>query len=745
VAETGVGYTPGSGTNVDAYSLTDGKVQEAVVLGDGTNNGVKATVFPGGFLRVSDEPVQLFYDPFDTALDTTNMWTSSSSGGASAPLVTVGTMSVGTGTTASGTASLVSIPTFKPTVPSWLGVSFAITLSDAAAPIANSYRFWGMGSAAGTTIAGPFDGVGFEITTAGHMCAVVYSAGTRVQIADLTSLGIAPTNASPHRYGVYVRTDRAYWFIDTLDNIVASSSFQSPSVQTLPVKILAAAGTTPASSATINCTGLAVWDTGKNSNQVSDGTYPWRKAHVGSGGELYAALTSPNAAALGMVANINPYGTQRVTVEPTPVFMDAFDGTVIDTNKWTVTGTQPPTQGSGAFIFAPTVGANVANNSLAVSQPTFVSPGVGFLTFSNVVTLEAAQTASVNVHRFWGKGQVTSFAYATPLTDAVGFEVDGSTGALQCVVYINGTKYVINSTTIANITSSLLGAVAGGTPAGTALPTGAAASAYGKALTWQGGMHRYAIMVRSDAIYWFVEGTEIPVAVLAYASPSVQQLPLRVHSITNSAATSLANTFSVGAMAVNDNTAQNNTISDPVYQFRRAWVTAGNGLQVAPVDGGKTTYSAIVAAFAAPAGIFFNMVGSATKTVRITRISLAAIGTTAATIEVVLLKTSTAASGGTVATTLTAVPVDSADAAATAVAKTYSAVPTTGNAVGPVRASKLVAPLTGAALTPVEWLFGNRPGERALVLRGVAQTIQISGSAAITGASFVIEVEWTEE
>lgn len=318
-------------------------------------------------------------------------------------------------------------------------------------------------------------------------------------------------------------------------------------------------------------------------------------AQVGS-----VALSTPAAAALGMLGNINPYGTQRVTVEPTTVLMDAFDGTTIDVQRWTAAGTQPPTQSNGQMTFAPTVGASVANNASLVSVPTFISPGVSFLTFSNTVTLEAAQTNAVNVHRFWGKGQVTSFAYATPLTDAVGFEVDGATGALQCVVYIGGTKYVVNSSTVANITSSLNGQVAGGTPAGTALPSGAVASAYGVALAWRGGQHRYALMVRSDVVYWFIEGTDVPVAVLAYATPNVQGLPIRVHSITNNAGTSLANTFTVGALAVNDNSAQNQTISDPTYQWRRAAVSPTGQLRAGPYSTGVGTVSAPITTASSP-------------------------------------------------------------------------------------------------------------------------------------------------
>jgi len=44
--------------------------------------------------------------------------------------------------------------------------------------------------------------------------------------------------------------------------------------------------TGPSASRVISCTGLAVWDTGKNNTQLSDGTYPWRKAAISSAGGL---------------------------------------------------------------------------------------------------------------------------------------------------------------------------------------------------------------------------------------------------------------------------------------------------------------------------------------------------------------------------------------------------------------------------------------------------------------------------
>src|SRR5437762_2723512 len=112
---------------------------------------------------------------------------------------------------------------------------------------------------------------------------------------------------------------------------------------------------------------------------LADPTTYGAKARVGTGGDQSASLTSPAAAALGIFALLNPYGAQRVSAEPTPVFFDPFDGGSIDTaSRWAAAGTQVPTQANGQVTLAPTVGASVNNNATLISQPSFVSPGLGF-------------------------------------------------------------------------------------------------------------------------------------------------------------------------------------------------------------------------------------------------------------------------------------------------------------------------------------------------------------------------------
>lgn len=328
----------GTGGDVIASDdITGVKYQRVkLVLGaDGVNNGDVATgnplpinvgtvgttsvnAFPAGFIRVTDEPKQIFYDPFDAALDTTNLWTTPT---VAAPgviaAVSAGVMTMGAGATASGWSKLTSQSTFKLSVPAWLGYSFAIAIPDLAAINANTTRFWGAGSIPATpTVGVPItDGVGFELSS-GKMYAVVYAGGTRTQIQDMsaaTGNATAPTDTAYHRYIVIVRTDKTYWYVDGLGstNLAATSNFQSPQVQTLGQSFVAVGSATNAAAANIQCAGSAVWDTGKNATQIADGAFPWRKQTVKAASTAAAATDLPAVVALHPTSPL-PAGTSVI-------------------------------------------------------------------------------------------------------------------------------------------------------------------------------------------------------------------------------------------------------------------------------------------------------------------------------------------------------------------------------------------------------------------------------------------------
>lgn len=167
-----------------------------------------------------------------------------------------------------------------------------------------------------------------------------------------------------------------------------------------------------------------------------------------------------------------------------------------------------------------------------------------------------------------------------------------------------------------------------------------------------------------------------------------------------------------------------------------------------PVDSYKASYSAAFngAVTAAAATDVFTITGSVTKTIRVTRVEVSATQTTAAYQTILLVRRSTANTVGTSAA-VTATTSDSNNPAATATLLSYTANPTTGTLVGNIRAAKQFVPaaLTVAGNPILAWDFGNRPAQ-AEVLRGTSQVIAINlNGAGVTGNSFNISVEWTEE
>jgi hypothetical protein len=174
------------------------------------------------------------------------------------------------------------------------------------------------------------------------------------------------------------------------------------------------------------------------------------------------------------------------------------------------------------------------------------------------------------------------------------------------------------------------------------------------------------------------------------------------------------------------------------------------GIPVFNTEGTKASYRAVATALVTvTAGTdVFQVCGSATKTVRVPLIRVSGtIQTAAQYVDITLVKRSTADTGGTCAAPTT-VPLDANDSAGTAVLLQCTANPTLGTPIGTISALRYFGALTGtAALMPeaAVFEFGNRPGARALVLRGVAQCVAVNLNAPSNAGTFNIEAEWTEE
>lgn len=166
----------------------------------------------------------------------------------------------------------------------------------------------------------------------------------------------------------------------------------------------------------------------------------------------------------------------------------------------------------------------------------------------------------------------------------------------------------------------------------------------------------------------------------------------------------------------------------------------------------ESTYSASTTAKTATAAgtaAFFEICGSASKTIRIQRVAISGTVATAAIYgDIVLRKTSAAATGGT-ATTLTNTPYDSTSAAATATAKYFTALPTGGaTLVGVIFAQTLFFPVTGTVanfMPQLVYVWRDQDAE-APTLRGTTQCLTAAfGTTPTNAPTLSVSVAWTEK
>lgn len=187
---------------------------------------------------------------------------------------------------------------------------------------------------------------------------------------------------------------------------------------------------------------------------------------------------------------------------------------------------------------------------------------------------------------------------------------------------------------------------------------------------------------------------------------------------------------------------------DPTSKAARVTLYDSNGREI--TFGTKATYRAVdkaattVGSATAP---FLVLQGSATKTIRITRIQHSSSAATGTNADVWISKFTTI-SGGTTRTAPTIAKADSGDGNATAVVTAYSAVPTTATQAdgywGAVRYEVVtnavtVLPQVIDVLNPVD-SYG-----KPLLLKGTGEYLGIGISAAGTTPVGNTMIEWVEE
>ena len=752
-------------------------------LQDPTTLSARVNVFAPGELRVAPEATQLFYDAFDTGLDTTNRWSTPTTGnGGVAAVSEVADTRLGTGTSANGYSVLQSQTTFLQANPGFLVVVIAVNLEF---PLtANAYRFWGLATSPTTpTATAPLtEAAGWEVTTTGKLVAVTYQTGTRVVIQDLsatTGSGKQPQDNATHRYFLYYRGDLMYWAFDNQDNVVATmpTGANGPNVNALPLKCMAVgAATPPVSNTQLQVNAIWIGDTARNNQQISDGVFTWRKATITAlhNSDNQALPTAPASYGLltgGVAQLINPLGNldrQREAgqdqISPLGVslgataFAQAFATTVPTTGTLTTGGASgviTPAVMTGiqiGAILTVDTGANaetvvvtaLPSASTATVVPTNGSPAApSFLhthTPSYTVTgflLNQERDASGENSGASGKGTAVAaefeynsggpaLANGTPSL----LQYDREVAVLGKASVAAGAGYAITSTTAGNTSLTITTASNGATltPGCWILLSGSGTNEY----------------VRVADNY-----------VIAAAPASV---PLTSPVVNSSQTTATWDAFGANGPGTNPTLLTGEglegvLLNDPSKPgFGRMWQgdPLGNA-RFTYYGGTKATYTYAITAtapYATPTD-WIVIRGSATKTVKIMRVEISGAATAATEVIFTLNKHTVANTVGT-STTPTPMQHDSSDPAATAVTLLYSVAPTINGSATiwkNVRLDLAVAP-AASTVAPDRYVYdyAAQPYE-PLTLRGVAQefAINFAGAAVPSGGVYDVAVIWTEE
>ena len=219
-----------------------------------------------------------------------------------------------------------------------------------------------------------------------------------------------------------------------------------------------------------------------------------------------------------------------------------------------------------------------------------------------------------------------------------------------------------------------------------------------------------------------------------------------------------------GATGVTLDAAQNATapanelVVGGVYNTTIPALSAGNatqfqtdstGSQAVNTEGRKATYRVGVVGFtpiASATAPTFSITGSASKTVRITKIRISATAATGAITNMSMYRFS-ALSGGTAASQAANIAkLDTNNGASSAVPNTWSVAATTATSAGILAAERYEVVTAAVSVNPgyVEWDFGDKNGQ-SLVLRGTSDFVGVLFSAVGTTPVADCWVEWSEE
>jgi len=495
-----------------------------------------------------------------------------------------------------------------------------------------------------------------------------------------------------------------------------------------------------------------------------------------------------------LVQGLFPEGTATSSINPVLVSGKGIDGNQhdlsVDNTGAIAVSNFPATQPVSGTVGVSNFPATQATSS---TQLPAVLDGSGFL------KVHEQGTVSVTGTFFQTTQPVSGTVTANAGSGTFVVDASGHTVPVSGTVAINNfpATQPVSGTVTANAGSGTFAVSAASLP----LPSGASTSAKQPALgtagvasadviTVQGVASMTALKVDGSAVTQPVSGTFFqatqPVSgtVAVNNFPATQPISGAVsftapqHVITdNTSVTAITSALPVGANTIGKvdilgnagaildgvitaaTAPANGLASLVVYNTTQPALTNGQsvatqcdstGSQYVNMQGRQTTYSAATGATAtAGAGVVLQIVGSATKTVRITRIHITGFLGSAAQTTFKVQRTSAAATSGTSAA-LTAGKADSGDANATAVITHWTATGgTTGSVVGgPYVSDSAWLPSTtfaapGSLGHDRMWVFGDSLAAKPLTLRGTADFMTLTSSATIAASQ--VWVEWTEE
>ena len=170
----------------------------------------------------------------------------------------------------------------------------------------------------------------------------------------------------------------------------------------------------------------------------------------------------------------------------------------------------------------------------------------------------------------------------------------------------------------------------------------------------------------------------------------------------------------------------------------------------------QNTYSSVALALppAASATDIACIAGSATKVVKVTRISISGTAGPLVVAPFTLVRRATVDTGGTAGTTTanwanTIAVHDTLNPTATATLISYAGNPTiTDSSPTYIRSDELALPATsaGAVIRPLIWDFPGFSFDQRPILRGIAQQLCVNlNGVSVSSGLLHVSIEWTEE